>query len=115
MPSRSKAQHNFMAAVANNPQFARRAGVPQSVGREYMKADRGRSFNKGGDLVSNCGTKRMKKGGKPGYHRMPDGTMMKDSEHQGMNYGGKVKGMKRGGGVRGDGICQRGRTRGTMR
>ena len=105
MPSKSKAQHNFMAAVANNPQFARRAGVPQSVGREYMKADEGRSFNKGGDLVSNCGTKRKgyKKGG---YHRMPDGTMMKDSEH---------KGYKSGGGVRGDGICQRGRTRGTMR
>ena len=64
MPSKSKAQHKFMAAVANNPQFARRAGVPQSVGREYMKADEGRSFKKGGDLVSNCGTKRMKKGGK---------------------------------------------------
>jgi len=142
VPSRSKAQHNFMAAVANNPQFAKRAGVPQSVGREYMKADKGRSFNKGGDLVSNCGTKRMKKGGKPGYHRMPDGTMMKDSEHKGyksggklkmvekngqqvpfyaadgvgkMAYGGKVKKMNKGGGVRGDGICQRGRTRGTMR
>ena len=114
MPSKSKAQHNFMAAVANNPQFARRAGVPQSVGREYMKADRGRSFNEGGDLVSNCGTKRMNVGGKPGYHRMPDGTMMKDSEHQGMNYGGKVKKMNKGGGVRGDGICQRGRTRGRM-
>ena len=103
MPSKSKAQHNFMAAVANNPQFARRAGVPQSVGREYMKADEGRSFNEGGDLVSNCGTKRKnyKKGG---YHRMPDGTMMKDSEHQGMRcYGGKVKGMKRGGMCRGYG------------
>lgn len=130
MPSKSKAQHNFMAAVANNPQFARRAGVPQSVGREYMKADEGRSFKKGGDLVSNCGTKRMKKGGKPGYHRMPDGTMMKDSEHRGMKkggslkmvekngeqvpfyaadgvgkmaYGGKVKGMKEGGMCRGYG------------
>ena len=103
MPSKSKAQHNFMAAVANNPQFARRAGVPQSVGREYMKADRGRSFNEGGDLVSNCGTKRMKKGGRPGYHRMPDGTMMKDSEHKGMNYGGTVKGMKEGGMCRGYG------------
>ena len=142
MPSKSKKQHKFMAAVANNPEFAREAGVPQSVGREYMKADKGRSFNKGGDLVSNCGTKRMKKGGKPGYHRMPDGTMMKDSEHKGyksggklkmvekngqqvpfyaadgvgkMAYGGKVKKMNKGGGVRGDGICQRGRTRGTMR
>jgi hypothetical protein len=28
----------------------------------------------------------MKKGGKvkPGYHKMPDGKMMKDSEHKGM-------------------------------
>ena len=50
MPSKSKAQHNFMAAVANNPQFARRAGVPQSVGREYMKADEGRKFEGGGPV-----------------------------------------------------------------
>ena len=114
MPSKSKAQHNFMAAVANNPQFARRAGVPQSVGREYMKADRGRSFNEGGDLVSNCGTKRKgyKKGG---YHRMPDGTMMKDSEHQCMNYGGKVKKMNKGGMCRGNGIAQRGQGRINLR
>jgi hypothetical protein len=111
VPSKSKAQHNFMAAVANNPQFAKRAGVSQRVGREYMKADRGRSFNEGGDLVSNCGTKRMNVGGKPGYHRMPDGTMMKDSEHQGMNYGGKVKKMNKGGMCRGNGIAQRGQGR----
>ena len=39
-----------MAAVANNPEFARETGVPQSVGREFMKADEGRSFS-GGDLV----------------------------------------------------------------
>jgi hypothetical protein len=35
MPSKSKAQHNFMAAVANNPAFAKKAGVPQSVGKEF--------------------------------------------------------------------------------
>ena len=40
MPSKSKKQHKFMAAVANNPEFASEAGVPQSVGREYMKAYR---------------------------------------------------------------------------
>ena len=112
MPSKSKAQHNFMAAVANNPQFARRAGVPQSVGREYMKADEGRSFKKGGDLVSNCGTKRMKRGGRAsmdtGSRNM---TMRKVDTESGipvlvpprMNYGGKVKGMKEGGMCRGYG------------
>jgi len=68
MPSKSKKQHKFMAAVANNPEFASEAGVPQSVGREYMKADKGRSFS-GGDLVSNCGTKRMNVGGMAGATR----------------------------------------------
>jgi hypothetical protein len=47
MPSTSKKQHNFMAAVANNPAFAKKAGVPQSVGKDFTTADKGISF-KGG-------------------------------------------------------------------
>ena len=47
MPSTSQKQHNFMAAVANNPAFAKKAGVPQSVGQEFTQADKGLSF-KGG-------------------------------------------------------------------
>ena len=43
MPSTSKKQHNFMAAVANNPAFAKKAGVPQSVGQEFVKADKAKS------------------------------------------------------------------------
>jgi hypothetical protein len=43
MPSKSPEQHNFMAAVANNPAFAKKAGVPQSVGAKYMRADRTQS------------------------------------------------------------------------
>ena len=50
MPSVSKKQHNFMAAVANNPAFAKKAGVPQSVGKEFNQADKGRKFSKGGDM-----------------------------------------------------------------
>jgi hypothetical protein len=45
MPSVSKKQHNLMAAVANNPAFAKKAGIPQSVGKEFLKADKGRSFS----------------------------------------------------------------------
>ena len=50
MPSKSKAQHNLMAAVANNPAFAKKAGIPQSVGKDYMKADKrkGKKFALGG-------------------------------------------------------------------
>ena len=50
MPSVSKKQHNFMAAVANNPAFAKKAGVPQSVGKEFSNADKGRKFSKGGSM-----------------------------------------------------------------
>ncbi len=57
MPSVSKKQHNFMAAVANNPSFAKKAGVPQSVGKEFNEADKGRKFSKGGDM------KKMNMGG----------------------------------------------------
>jgi hypothetical protein len=47
MPSTSSKQHNFMAAVANNPAFAKKAGVPQSVGAEFMQADKGKKFGSG--------------------------------------------------------------------
>ena len=57
MPSKSKAQHNFMAAVAHNPAFAKKAGVPQSVGKEFNKADKGKTFKEGGDM------KKMNMGG----------------------------------------------------
>ena len=57
MPSVSKKQHNFMAAVANNPAFAKKAGVPQSVGKDFNDADKGRKFSKGGDM------KKMNMGG----------------------------------------------------
>ena len=96
MPSKSKKQHNLMVAVANNPKFAKQVGIPQSVGKDYEKADEGKKFKRGGKM-SNCGTKRMKKGGMTGYHKMPDGSMMKNSEHKGYNDGGKV--MCRGNGI----------------
>jgi hypothetical protein len=50
MPSSSKKQHNFMAAVAHNPAFAKKAGVPQSVGQDFSNADKGRKFSKGGGM-----------------------------------------------------------------
>lgn len=52
MPSVSGKQHRFMAAVASNPKFAKKAGVPQSVGEEFLKADKGRKFAGGGDMES---------------------------------------------------------------
>jgi hypothetical protein len=47
MPSKSKKQHNFMAAVAHSPEFAKRTGVSMDVGSEFMEADKGRKFRTG--------------------------------------------------------------------
>ena len=48
MPSKSKAQHNLMAGVAHNAAFAKKVGIPQSVGRDFAEADKGKKFSKGG-------------------------------------------------------------------
>jgi hypothetical protein len=47
MPSVSKKQHNLMAMVANDPAAAKRMGISQSVGREFMQADKRRKFGSG--------------------------------------------------------------------
>jgi len=52
VPSTSKAQHKFMAAVAHSPSFAKKAGVPMSVGKDFNEADKGRKFSKGGDTMA---------------------------------------------------------------
>ena len=52
MPSRSKAQHNFMAAVAHSPSFAKKAEVPMSVGKEFNAADKVRTFKQGGVMAT---------------------------------------------------------------
>ena len=50
MPSVSKKQHNFMAAVANNPKFAKKAGVSSAVGKKFLTADKGKTFKEGGTM-----------------------------------------------------------------
>ena len=111
MPSTSKKQHNFMAAVANNPTFAKKVGVPQSVGQDFNKADKGRKFSKGGDTMAskmNPGFMAMiakkKAGAKSGDKaEMP----MKK-----MNMGGMAKGGSAS--KRADGVATKGKTKGTM-
>jgi hypothetical protein len=39
MPSKSPAQHRLMEAVAHDPKFAKKAGIPQAVGKEFAQAD----------------------------------------------------------------------------
>ena len=96
MPSSSKKQHNFMAAVAHNPAFAKKVGVPQSVGKDFSTADKGRKFSKGGDIMATAnkpkaGTGASKMGGVKTAAPSRDGVATK----------GKTKGkeVKMGGNV----------------
>lgn len=57
MPSVSKKQHNLMAAVAKNPAFAKKVGIKQSVGEDFLEADKGRKFGTGGDVNYTYGGK----------------------------------------------------------
>jgi hypothetical protein len=120
MPSTSKKQHNFMAAVANNPAFAKKAGVPQSVGQEFTKADKGKTFKEGGRMAT---TKMGKPVMKPGMSTAKDGmkkpTPMANTAMtgmMGMKKGGKVTAM---GAVKTaapsrDGVAVKGKTKGKM-
>ena len=47
MPATSLKQKKFMDAVAHNPAFAKQAGVPQSVGKDFSEASKGMTFGKG--------------------------------------------------------------------
>ena len=106
MPSVSKKQHNFMAAVANNPSFAKKVDVPQSVGKEFSNADKGRKFSKGGDMKHEdvkMDKSMIKKA--VGKHA----AMPASKAHAGLKSGGMAKGYAKGGGIE-----VKGKTKGTM-
>ena len=117
MPSSSKKQHRFMEAIAHNPGFAKKVGVPQSVGKDFFNADKGKSFSKGGDMATkmNPGFMAMIAKKKDGMHKMPDGKMMKNSAMKkmaggGMTSMGKVK--TNPGNI--NGVAVKGKTKGTQ-
>ena len=51
MPSKSPAQHRLMAAVAHNPAFAKKVGIPTKVGKEFDRADK-KGMAKGGGVLA---------------------------------------------------------------
>lgn len=53
MPSTSPKQAHMMAAAAHNPAFAKKAGVPQGVAKEFNEADqraKAHALRKGGKM-----------------------------------------------------------------
>ena len=105
-----------MEAIAHNPGFAKKVGIPQSVGKDFSNADKGKSFSKGGDMATkmNSGFMAMiakKKGMQEGSKadKASDKKQM-----MGMNKGGMPK-MATGGFVRAaDGVATKGKTKATQ-
>jgi hypothetical protein len=62
MPSKSAKQHRFMEAIAHSPAFAKKVGVPQSVGKEFAAADKGKKFAVGGPSLAKVGKQNTRHG-----------------------------------------------------
>lgn len=136
-PSISRAQHNLMAMVANNPKAAKRVGISKSIGEEFMKADKGKKFGKGGlgslfkgkdDYSEELKEGKAIKSGKISPQQYAKGEKMEESKKMnkgdkappkmadmgsmGMKKGGMTKCMAKGGAVKADGKAIRGKTKG---
>ena len=112
MPSKSKKQHNLMAAVANNPAFAKKVGISKSVGEEFMKADKSKKMNMGGKADMAQDKKTVKKAVGMHESQLHGG---KKSNLAKLKSGGMTK-MAKGGScyVKGGGIEKKGKTKGKM-
>ena len=104
-----------MAAIANNPAFAKKAGIAQSVGEDFVKADKGRKFGSGGrpdaQKINNPKTNHgqmalFARGGDMATKMKMFEKSGKDTEPKGMREGSKkeeamdrkqMMGMKKGG------------------
>jgi hypothetical protein len=113
MPSTSKKQHNFMAAIAHNPAFAKKVGIPQSVGKEFNEADKGKKFRSGG--VSRADIQKVNKPktehGKTAFFK-EGGSTMATRKNNGITTA--KMGTVRTAAPSKDGVASKGKTKGTM-
>ena len=115
MPTVSKKQERFMQAVAHNPKFAKKAGVPQSVGREFTKAGGGEMKESKAMMKKEVGF--MKKKGAPKSmikHEMKEAGMKKGGMAKYANGGmtsSKMGAVKTAAPSR-DGVAIKGKTKG---
>jgi hypothetical protein len=96
MPTVSDKQEKFMQAVAHSPKFAKKVGVPQSVGKEFTM----KKMQSGGMAASKMGAVKTAAPSRDGVATKgkTKGTQIK------MKGGGKMPAMKKGGYMKG-GSC----------
>jgi hypothetical protein len=100
MPSKSPSQHKLMEAVAHNPAFAKKVGIPQKVGKEFSRADEGKKFKEGGvSLAVGRGEKLSTKQGA--------GLTQKGRDKYNRETGSNLKAPQPQGGARKNSFCAR--------
>ena len=112
MPSTSKKQHNFMAAIAHSPAFAKKVGVPQSVGKDFNEADKGKKFGSGGKTRADIQKVNKPKTdhGKMAFFK--EGGSIMATKNNGITKA-KMGTVKTAAPSR-DGVATKGKTKGTM-
>jgi hypothetical protein len=88
-----------MEAVAHNPSFAKKAGVPQSVGQDFSKADKGKTFKRGGEMATKMDPKMMAMMMKKKSPMAPRAAVAPAAPAGGMGGMGGGMGMMKKGGV----------------
>jgi len=106
MPAKSAKQERFMQAVANNHKFAKKVGVPTSVGKEFTKSGGGMAkANPFMEMIAKkkamakAPAKKMASGGLAAGHKAADGVATKGKTKGKMIVMAGNKGMKKGGKV----------------
>ena len=112
MPSSSKKQADFMRAVAHSPSFAKKTGVPMSVGKDFSTADKGRKFSKGGTMAKSDMKEDMAMDLKQDKSMMQKAVNKHESR---LHKGQPMTKLAKGGYTRAaDGCATKGKTKGTM-
>ena len=104
-----------MAMVANNPAKAKELGIPQSVGAEFTKADKGKSFKRGGNMANTSRMNRLEELGRVDSEKAYTSKGKKNLKDEKERIVGEMK-MAKGGSAssRADGCAMRGKTKGKM-
>jgi len=121
MPATSEKQKRFMDAAAHNPKFAKAAGVPVSVAKEFSGESKGMKFGKGAPKAR-ADLQKVNKPttlhGKMSLMKEGGNTMATKKMAKGGSAGNGITNAKMGA-VRTaapsrDGLAAKGKTKGTM-
>lgn len=136
MPATTAKQKKFMDAAAHNPKFAKAAGIPVDVAKEFSKESKGMKFGKSrpdrqkvAEPKTDHGKMKMfKEGGAMKDDMKQDKAMVKKAVgmHDKQLHGGKktnLEKLKKGGCAKmakggfvksADGVAKKGKTKGKM-